>query len=423
MPNEQFNDIQDFFRQAVMNEYQPWFENNTPTWNFIQDGTEEIPMTEKGWRIPAWTERPGGYGAYIPSAPDFNAAVPPATNSMYVFPTGFSLAAVMDGALIRGLRVGKEQAIISAKENMDWYTQNAAKHLNWIVQGDGSGALAYSSSTLTAGAGQTMNCTTTATTTAGQTKGATRLALNNPYQAINTATGLVRGTIKVTQEGTSSCVVTVVGSVSSGDPIVDVGSYNFWFKGLAWLISGQNRVFQQLNTANFPNLNSPQLDLVNRTQTPADIATLKAMLQTRNNDPKGANGKKGIWTPGRAKDIEKQGYGYFQYVQDKNTMQGVAETYKDGDTSWLEDADADDDRTYLFSTSEIKRLMEMPFGIFDLDSLTMRMQLGANGTGSDSWQMAWGLRGNLCNKLPRAAAVSIRGSISGLTTQVNSFSS
>lgn len=420
MPNETFNDIQDFFKQAVMNESRPWFENHTPTYSMIKANTESLPFTEKGWRLPAWSGRPGGHGAYIPSSPDFNAAVPPRTNSMYVFPTGYSLPAVMDGATIRGLKVGASQSVIDAKDNIKWYTDAGAKRMNYIVQGDGTGALAYSSSSLSAGAGQTMNCTTTASTTAGQTKGARRLELNNFYQAINTATGAIRGTVFISAVGVSSCTVTVTGSVTSGDPLVDVNSYNKYFRGLAWIISGTNRVFQGLNTANFPDLNSGQLDLVNRLFTPADFETLKAFLRTRNNDPSADNAKKCVMTPGAYSDLCKQGYGYRQYVNGENTVQGVAKKYVDGDTTFELDADADDDRRYIFTASEINRFEEMPFGVFDLDGLTMRMQMGSNGTGSDSWSMAWGSRSNLGMKMPRTAAVAIRCATAGIVTQVTS---
>lgn len=417
MPNETFNDIQDFFKQAVMNESRPWFENRAITYQMIKENTESMPFTEKGWRLPAWSGRPGGHGAYIPSSPDFNAAIPPRTNSMYVFPTGYALPAVMDGATIRGLKVGASQSVIDAKDNIKWYTDAAAKRMNYITHGDGTGALAYSSSTLSAGAGQTMNCTTTASTTAGQTKGAVRLELNNFYQAINTASNAVRGTILVTATGKSSCTVTVTGAVTANDPLVDVNSYNKYFRGLAWLISGTNRVFQGLNTANFPDLNSPSLDLVNRLFTPADFETLKSFLRTRNNDGSADGSKKCVMTFGAYSDLCKQGYGYRQYVNAENTVQGVAKKYVDGDTTFELDADADDDRRYIFSTSEIRRFEEMAFGVFDLDGLSMRMQMGSAGTGSDSWQMSWGSRTNLGQMSPRSGAVAIRCATAGVTGQ------
>jgi hypothetical protein len=386
----------------------------------IKENTEEFEIIEGGWRLPNWATRPGGHGAYIPSAPDFNAAIPPQTNSMFIYPTGYSLPAVMDGAVIRGIKARQKGSVITAEKNIKWYTDAAAKRMNYITQGDGTGALAYSSSTLSAGAGQTMNCTTTASTTAGQTKGAVRLELNNYYQAINTSTAAVRGTILVTATGKSSCTVTVLsGSVSANDPIVDIGSYLKYFRGLAWIISGQSRVFQGVNTANNPDYNSPQLDLVNRLFTPADFETLKAMLRTRNNDPNAANRKKCVMTGGAYSDLCKQGYGYRQYVDKEDTVQGVAKKYTDGDTDFELDADADDDRRYIFAGEDIARFTEMPFGIFDLDGLTMRMQMGANGTGSDSWQMAWGFRGNLGMKLPRSAALAIRCATANTVTQVS----
>jgi hypothetical protein len=422
---ENYNDVGDFFRQAVDNEARPWFENNAITWNFLEENADESLVFEKGWRSPAWTVRPGGFVAYTPDASDFNAYVPPQTNSFYIFPVGFAHPAVMPGALIDALSAKDKDAVISAADNITWHTDAAAKQCNYLSHGDGSYALAYSSSSLTAGANQTLNCTTTASTTVGQTKGATRLEATHSYQAWDTSTGLPRGTVYIQTAGFSSCTVTVTGSVNSGDPITAINSYNKAFRGLGWLVSGDDRVLQMLNTANFPYLNSPQLDLANRLQTPTDLSRLKAMLQTVANSPDGAAMKKCIWTPGMDESLRAQGYGYRMYTNAEDTVQGVASRYRDGDTEFLRDADANDDRTvfigqaYMGKGSAIRRFITRKYGLMNQDGQEMRMLFGANGTGSEDFQMAWGGRWNLGNVSPMSTAVSIRAATADLVTQTN----
>jgi hypothetical protein len=62
---------------------------------------------------------------------------------------------------------------------------------------------------------------------------------------------------------------------------------------------------------------------------------------------------------------------------------------------------------------------EMPFGVYDLDGNQLRMKLGTNGVGSDSYVGAIGCQFNLGCYQPRKHTLIKRASITGLPTQVN----
>lgn len=419
MSATEFQAVSDFQRQTVGESFQ-MFENEAPGYNSFKKETDRKKLTDKGFRIPGWHERPGGHTSWTYSNPDFNAAKGPKSKSMYVFPVGYALPIQWEGSLIRAFKEGNADALMSWRDLYIHYTDAATKRINHFFYNDGSGALAFSASTLgSTGAGQTMNCSTTAAATAGQTKGARRLEPNQYYQAINASTGAVRGLILVTTPGGSSCVVTVVsGTVTSGDPIVDVGGYQKAMRGLAWLFSDQNRTLQGLNSADFPDLNSPFVDLNGALMTPATTHSLKAALNVRNNDRNASKGLKWFITPGQYSNLCSQGYGLRRYMG-AAPVEGVSDEYKEGDWTEVQDADLDEDRSYAVKSEKVKMFEEMPFGEYNLDGQDTRMLLGANNTGSDVYQKAIGLRGNPGVISTRSGAGIKRAMISGVTTQVS----
>jgi hypothetical protein len=305
------------------------------------------------------------------------------------------------------------------------YTDTATKRVEMMFYGDGTGALAYSSSTIGSTGAATMNCTTAAAATPGQTKGGRRLESNGAsYNAINTSTGAIRGTLTVTTMGGSSVAVNVTsGTVSSGDPIVDVNSYNRWFRGLGWIISDQNRTLQGLSTSSYPDLNAPVIDLNGAVLTPAAFENIKATLQTRNNDETAENNLSCYITPGQFSVLRKQGYslGYYDRSGDGgDTVKGVAKKYVDGDTTFIRAADNDEDRAYLVKNDCVGSWEEMPFGEYNFDQQNWRMVLGSNSTGSDNYQRAIGICTQIGILYPRATAFIKRASLSGVVTQVTS---
>lgn len=416
-----FESFTDWVTQQVKSytENKEWFENKAPGWTALRKAIETEDLTAKGYRIPAITGRPGGHTGYLPSASSFNPAIGAESTSMYVFPTYYALPMVFQGAMIRALK--KSQAkMIDFSTVLKAYMDAATKRMEYFIYGDGSGALAFSSSTLSVGAAQTMNCTTTAAATAGQTKGATRLEHRHSYQAINTSTGAIRGEILVVTEGTTSAVVNVVwGSVSSGDPIVDPNSYNRMIRGLAHLVSKASRILQGVNTANFRDLNSPEIDLNGTLMTPPDFDQAKTFLQTRNNDETVENKLLAFLTYGAYSTLKRQGWN--RSLQDADVTHGVAKRFTDGDTIFIRTSDMDEDRVYLVHPDGLKMFEEMPLGPLDMDGQEFRMLFGNNGTGSDDWQRALAFAGNPGIVAPRCCAYIKRALITGQVTQATMF--
>lgn len=425
MANVDFSNVADLKREAVDTMVRTYFENNAPGYNAFRKATETSEITEKGYRIPMWVNRPGGHTAFLPSASDFNAAVAPQSQSMYIFPTHYALPMVWQGNTLRAFERDRANNLQSLLDVLKLYTETATKRIEMMFYGDGSGSLAFSSSTLSStGPGQTLNCTTAAAATPGQTKGARRLELNQTYQAINTSTGAVRGTFTVTATGASSCTINLLsGTISSGDPITDVNSYNKYMRGLGWLISDQSRTLQGLATATFPDLNSPVVDLAGAALTPAAFENIKASLNTRNNTEIAENALTCFITYGQHSVLRKQGYSLGYYMRNGeaggDTVKGVAKMYQDGDTTFVRATDCDEDRAYLVKNDSVRMWEEMPFGEYAFDQQSWRMLLGSNNSGSDNYQRAIGLCANPGILLPRASAFIKRASTSGVVTQVS----
>lgn len=421
MANETFQNWGDFFRQSVgqFTQDSPSFENKTPNYSAIQKAAESVPLTEKGYRIPFISRRPGGHTAFVPSASDFNRHVPAQTQSMYIFPTRYAMPMIFDGALIRALMAGKQEKLADFNSVVKEGVDAALKRIEQMMLGDGTGSLAYSATALTAtGGGQTMTCTTSAAATPGQTKGAKWLEAGHYYDAVNPATGAVRGTLQVEVAGRSSCVVNVLtGTVASGDVITDTGAYNKYQRGLAHLISAQTRTLQGLSTATFPELNATEVDLNGALCTPSDFENVKAFLQTRNNEETAENRLLCFLPYGFYSRLKKQGWN--MTIQSTEQTTGVAKRFVDGDTMFIRSNSAEEDRAIFALPDALKIFEEMPFGEYDADGQQLRMLLGANNTGSDSYQKAVGCAMNPGIITPKKCAVIKRALVAaGEVTEV-----
>src|SRR5258708_6334023 len=100
-----FSNVSDGFRQSVLMEMQQYFENEAPMYNSIKKNTETKPITQKGYRIPVMTQRPGGHTFFLPSSSDFNPVTALQEQSMWVFPTYYALPQVQQGAVMRAFKV------------------------------------------------------------------------------------------------------------------------------------------------------------------------------------------------------------------------------------------------------------------------------------------------------------------------------
>lgn len=417
------SNVTDLKREDVAEQVRLLFEQNTPTYQAMQKLTKG-EITEKGVRLPLYVRRPGGHTAYSPLVSDFNAPIGPQTTSMFVYPTYYAIAEIMDETTMMMFQNTKQNNVESFLQIQKMWPEAAMWRINRMYHGDGSGALAFSSATLaTPGPAQSLTCTTTAAATPGQTKGAVYLEEGHTYQAWNTTANAARGTFIVTTAGRSSCTINLTsGSITSGDPIVDVGSYAKWHRGLGHLIRSATGLLQGLNTANYLDLLSTGLDLAGAAPTPQTIHSLKGSIITRYNDTTAENGLTGVLTPGQLRRLAAQGYSFREYIANMDgadTTKGVPNKYQDHDTVFVEDASADDDRGYFWKNGCLENYEQMPFGEKRLDGQDWRMLLGANNAGSGRYQKAWGCSSNPAIVFPRGTAFFYRGEIASISTQVS----
>ena len=399
-----------------------FFENQIPLWDAWGKNKDAKQINFKMFRKPFISERPGGSGWFLPSQSDFNAAKGMATTSMYIGVFYYALPMVFQGNIIRALKQNSRDAATNLSMTLEEYRDAAMKEINWQACGDGTAAVAFSSSTISSLGSATLNCTTAAATTSGQTKGAVRLQNNQFYDAINTSTGAIRGTFKVTAIGSSSCTITLyTGTISSGDPIVTQNSYQKAIRGVNFLVSDQSRNLQGLNTATYTDLNAPVIDLAGAVLTPFAFNNLRATIATRSNNKKKANNIQMVMTIAQEAQLAAQSYGLWRDTsKGADGMNGIEMSYRQPGVKFILDADFDEDRVLGVGEGQIERYEEMPFGEFDIDGQTWRMLMGVNNTGSDNYQGAIGMAGNLGINEPRYCGFIKRAAISGLATQVNS---
>lgn len=408
MSDVNFVNVEDFFRMQVAGAAK-WFENNAIAYNAVRKYSDKKKLTPKGYRFHFWKNRPGGHTFPTVSSPDFNAAKPPQSESFFIRATEYALPMVIHGRTLDAIRSGVESALTGMAELIGLYTETATKRLEMMVPGDGTGALAYANlgATLNPGAG-TLVCHTAPNTTAGYTKGAFRLEVGQYYQAWDPTTGALHGTFHVTTAGTSQCEVVVdSGTVVDEDIITDVGAFRKVPRGMAHLVADNSRTLQTIATGTNPEWNSPLLDLANRKATPSDISQIKTTLNTRNNDTEAEMGLVCFTTNGQMENLKKQGYGFRRYTGSES-VKGISKKYEDGDTIWVEAADWDEDRLTFIKPGILVNCEEKAFGEYKEDGLDWRMLLGANSTGSNRWQRAWGVIHNLGITNVRAAAGIIR---------------
>jgi hypothetical protein len=148
MANVDFTNLGDLKREEVDTRVRTYFENKATGYNAFRKASPTHELTEKGYRAAMYTGRPGGHTAFLPSSPDFNAATAPQTQSMYIFPTHYALPMVWQGNTLRAFERDKKNKLQSILDILKLYTDTATKRIEMMFYGDGTGALAYSASTL-----------------------------------------------------------------------------------------------------------------------------------------------------------------------------------------------------------------------------------------------------------------------------------
>jgi len=169
---------------------------------------------------------------------------------------------------------------------------------------------------------------------------------------------------------------------------VEQGAFNKVPRGLAYLINPNARIFQGLDTTNYNEFNSSQVDLNGSALTSATINTLKTKVQIRTNTQKKDFNRVCHMAPGQWTTLCNQGFAARQYQAadgQANTSYGYPERYVDGDMMFLIDADFDEDRVLARRTSDYFKFVLTPFGTVDRDGLTLRQAPGDNNVGADAW--------------------------------------
>lgn len=417
-----FSNASDSYIQAVEDKINTVKEFNAPTFNAVRGRLSKKKAGEKGIKIVYDELISGGHSTPTAMRPDYNEPVADGEFASYVYPTRYRLPIKIDHGILRDIAAKSKPAADKLARKLTNKTLQAIKRLNRNMYGDGSGALAFSASNITAVGSASMNCATTPAATFGQTKGGMWLLKDNWYQAINAATGLPRGLFQVTVQGRTSVTINLVaGAVSSGDPIVDVNTYNGWFRGFAHLISGTSRNVQGINTADYPDMNSTELDLSGAPFTFSVVEDICTMLRIRNNGDE-KSGKVMFMSPGQESVVRKSAQNLRVYNDGSNVARGIQENVDFGtNLNVVLDADCDEDRVYAIAYEEFGMLEEQPLGDMDYDGQTWHQLLGANNAGSDTYTKAIGWDGNIYRKgNAMTSALVKRASITGVRTQVNS---
>lgn len=404
MASTGFEAVANLGKERVAERFQMIGETNAPLLDHFMKRPKK-PLDEQGYRMPMITQEPGGHNLYAQGTSDFRAPIPMDSDSMRVYPVWYQLAHQLNGATLRSLKGGKETQLLSYRRDIGILTDVALKHLNFFMHGDGTGALAVCGSVITGNGSTTMTCLTLATSGAGEaeTKGGIRLKRNHVYATINPATGAIRHTFTVTTPSKTAPTVLVANyatNSASGDPIVDLGyntSTSCYKKAPAGLRSlcAATGIVQNVDRATFFEWKTPRVNGNDLPITPYVFKTAKAYVNIAANDMGEAMGKLVVMTPGQEAMLCIQQFGYRRYAGNE-TVRGVAGKYvdADGDTV-IYDADGAEDRIYILDGNSFYLGEEKAFGIFDEDTLELRMLAGTNGVGSDSFYLALGWGGNL----------------------------
>jgi hypothetical protein len=416
-----FANISESARQRVAEEIQNVREYNAPGFNAFRGKVQKTKAGEKGLKIGYLSQLPGGHSTPTALAPDYNEPVSIEMIASYVYPVRYRLPMVFDHGVLRDYKNQVPGAFFQLRDILKAHITSALKRLNQNFYGDGTGSVAYSTATLAAIGSATLTGDTTPAVSAGHTKGTSWLRKGNWYHAVNATTGVPRGLFQVTTAGKTSCTINLTsGSITSGDPIVDINTYNKWFRGLAFLISAVNRTIQGVNTANNPEFNSFGVDLALAPLTFAAIEDLMTGVQVRNNDGATRSGKVLFLPPGQGSVLRKSGQNLRVYNDSSNVVRGIAEDIDFGtNMSAIIDSDMDEDRVYAAEYAEFGMLEEMELDVIDVDGREWRQLMGANNSGSDRYQRAIGWDGNPYRRgNAQASAYIYRASTTGVTGQV-----
>lgn len=396
------------------------YEQKRTAYNAIYKRGPKDWVNGKGERIPNLMRRAGGV-TYGNEGFSFNAPINPTFDDMYVYPTANAIPYELSGRTIRNFNKGSAESQISGiADYIKIVAEALMKDIERGMWGDGSGLRA------TVASDDGTSVITLATTPAagfGSTKGATFLEVGYQYDVYSSAAAY-RGvftctaTTATTATGTTSFTF---GDFTAGDILVPLNGYLKTPRGFAYLVSNGSGEFQAILRSTYLTMKSAVTDLGGAAMTVSDFDQSVALLEIRGDEITSVNGFK-AWMPrAQFSQMCRLGQNLKRFTGGEQTYNGGFQAFTYGNLTVAVCLEIDEDRSYFTQDSNTFIVEEMPWGVYDLDGLQLRMKAGPGGNGSDAYNGAIGSQWNLGLYLPNNATLIKRASVTGLPTQVSAY--
>ena len=401
--------------QISDNVLRPQFEQEKATYNLFEQAAGAQFVNGKGFRIPSYLRPPTGVGG-IAEGGSFKQPGAETSDDMYVSPMSLTMAFELTGRVLANVK-DSSSLIKGMNGLLEFRTQALMKEANFQAFDDGTGARAiYKSGTTT----MTLYNSTSHTPLAsyGSTKGATHIQVGESYDVYDATFATYRGT--TTPSAKTNTTITIPAAISGAtdtDVLVLSGSLYKVPRGLAYIVNNDTGTFQLLSRSTYPQLKAPVTDLNGAAISVADFIKTKNLLIARAGVGK-AKTVVAIMSLAQDDALRRLGLNFKRWDGEAKTFDGSFDKFQAGDTVSFIDPDCDEDRVYLVCKSEIKKYVERPFGIFNMDGNSIRMRSGVSGYGSDAYTGAIGAFYNLGTSDPRCHALIKRAAVTGLATQV-----
>lgn len=397
---------------------QPQFEQEPATYNMFARDSRARFVNGKGYRIPSHIYPATGVSA-IGEGGSFKQPGTELLADMYVSVMNLSMAYEITGSALKNLNA--DSIIRSFNGLLQMRTAALMKEANYQMYDDGSAlrgvyvAAGSTSTTL-----NLTNATTTAPTSGfGWTKGAVHMRVGEQYDVYSSNYATYRGTVIPTSKTATSITIAsnTLNGLADGDKFVLSGSLYKAPRGLPYLINNDSGTFQLLSRATYPELRSPVVDLGGASISVADFVKTKNLLIARAGIGK-AKTVVAITSLAQDDALRRLGQNFKRWDGNAREFDGSFDSFRSGDTVTALDPDCDEHLIYMVCKDEINKYEQRPFGMYDLDGLTLRMRAGVSGYGADAYTGAMGAWYNFGTKEPRCHALIKGCNVSGLATQV-----
>lgn len=401
---------------------QPQFEQEPATYNMFARDSKARFVNGKGYRIPSHLYPATGVGS-ISEGGSFKQPGAELLADMYVSVMNMSMAYEITGSALKNLTA--ESIIRSFNGLLQMRTTAMMKEANFQMFDDGSAlrGIYVSTGSTTTKLNLQNATTTTPSSDFGWTKGGVHMQVGETYDVYSSNLNTFRGSITpIAKDATSITVASgaisgLTGGLTNNDRFILSGSLYKAPRGLSYLVNNDSGVFQLLSRATYPALRSPVVDLGGSAVSVADFVKTKNLLIARAGVGK-AKTVVAITSLAQDDALRRLGQNYKRWDGDAKTFDGSFQNFRSGDTVTAIDPDCDEHLIYLVCKDEINKYEQRPFGLYDLDGLTMRMRAGTAGYGSDAYTGALGAWYNFGTKEPRCHALIKGCNVTGLATQV-----